>query len=416
MRFCFQLIFVLGGSCLLLTSGCGSDTGGDAAITPNDAGILRRGNGGDPETLDPSRAESIHAFNVLRDLYEGLVTEGPDGTLMPGAASAWEVSADGRVYTFHLRDKVKWSNGMPVTAGEFVASFRRTLAPESQSAYAFLLDPIKNSAAVASGRMPPAELGVRAVDRLTLQIELAAPAGYFPGILAMPIAFPLFGEEAFDPRQFGDPSSFVGNGPYVLRSRDPDARIRLERNPRFRESGQVQMRFVDYYPIADAQAEFSMYRAGELDITATVPPAQIANLRRTRADELRISPSLGLYYIAFDLKEPRLDDRRLRQALSMAIDRETLADIVGRGEQAAYGIVPDGVMRYRPARYAWQSVSRQARESRARALYKDAGFGDASALALTLMYDAGDIHETVALTVTAMWRDVLGVETHLDKL
>lgn len=392
---------------LVVLSGCGDSAG--------DTQVLRRGNGGEPGTLDPALAEDVHAFNVLRDLYEGLVTVAADGSLVPGVAWQWEISDDGLEYTFQLRDDAFWSDGSPVVAGDFVASLRRALSPDSQSPYAFLLYPILNARAVVVGEQPVSALGVQALDSKTLEIELHSPTDYFPGILAMPIAFPLFRGQTLDTRRFSDPAFFVGNGPYVLKERQVGSRIRLEKNPRFRAAGTVNVQTVDYLPVEDPDAEFRMYRAGDLDITATIPPAQIAGIRSNRPEEAQISPSLALYYIALDLSESPMSDATLRQALSMAIDRDVLVNIIGRGEQPAYGVVPNGVSGYDGAHFDWQDESQSERQQRARALYAEAGYGSDNPLNFALMYDAGDIHETVALTVTAMWREVLGADVTLDK-
>jgi oligopeptide transport system substrate-binding protein len=298
--------------------------------------VLRRGNGGEPHSLDPAIAEDAHAFSVLGDLYEGLIIEGGDGTLLPGVAERWDVSPDGRRYTFYLRQDANWSNGEPISAQQFVAGFRRVLAPGTTSAYAFLFEPIRNYEAVIAGQMPPEELGVIAADERTLVIELHTPALYFPGILALPIAYPLYGGDDFDERQFHEPEKFVANGPYVLDSWSIGEKIRLTKNPKYWNADAVQIDAVEYLPITDPTTELNMYRAGELDITFTVPKERIGELRESQAEALRVAPSLGLYYLAFDLSEPPFDDVRLRQALTMAIDRETLVKVLGRGEQAAF--------------------------------------------------------------------------------
>ena len=256
----FSLSSLCYGLMLVVLSGCGDSVG--------DTQVLRRGNGGEPGTLDPALAEDMHAFNVLRDLYEGLVTEAADGSLIPGVARRWDVSDDGLRYTFQLRDDALWSDGSSVVADDFVASLRRALSPDSQSPYAFLLYPILNAQAVVVGEQPLSALGVQALDSKTLAIQLHSPTDYFPGILAMPIAFPLFQGQALDARRFSDPAFFVGNGPYVLKERQVESRIRLEKNPRFRAAGTVNVQIVDYLPVEDPDAEYRMYRAGDLDILA----------------------------------------------------------------------------------------------------------------------------------------------------
>ena len=376
---------------------------------------MRRGNGGEPQTLDPSLAEDVHAFNILADLYEGLVVETGDGTLQPGVADHWEISPDGRQYTFHLRDDAVWSNGDPITANEFVTSFQRALSPGSLSAYSFLLERVVNSQAVRSAELPVEDLGIRAPNERTVVIELQSPTQYFPSVLAMPIAYPVFTGHGDDPARFRIAESFVGNGPYVLESWSIGDKIRLRKNALFRNASSVDIDIVDYFPVTEPTAELNMYRAGELDITATVPPAAIVNLRAMQNGELRIAPSLALYYLAFDLTEPPFDDVALRQALTMAIDREILVSVLGRGERAAFGVVPPGVANYQGAQFEWTNLSATEREASARDLLAEAGYGDAQSLQIKLTYDAGDVHETVALTVLSMWRDVLGIDVELEK-
>ncbi len=387
---------------------------GSAAEDTSDS-VLRRGNGGEPQTLDPYLAEDVHAFNVLYDLYEGLVIEGPDGSILPGVAENWEISDDGHRYTFHLRADARWSNGEPVVADDFVAGITRGVSPNSISPYSFLLAPIANAVNVIEGRVPADKLGIRAENSRTVVIELESPANHILDILAMPVAFPLYGGENFDVAQFRKPDRFVGNGPYVLDQWLPLERIRLRKNQNYRAADTVAMRTVDYYPIVDPNTELSMYRAGELDITATVPTGRIAGLRDERPDELRIAPSLGIYYIAFDLSEPPLNDKKLRQALSMAIDRDAVVAVLARGESPAFGVVPPGVAAHVAATYTWRVLPPAEREKEARKMYVDAGFDVDNPLQLSLIYDTGDIHETVALAVSSMWRDVLGAQISLEK-
>lgn len=377
--------------------------------------VLRRGNGGEPQTLDPAFAEDVHAFSILSDLYEGLVIEAGDGSLRPGVAERWDVSPDGRRYTFYLREDAVWSNGDPLTAEQFVAGFRRVIAPGTTSAYAFLFAPVRNYDAVLSGQLPPEELGILAIDDRTLLIELESPAQHFPGILAMPIAYPLHSGNGNGARNFRDPEYFVGNGPYVLENWSIGEKIRLKKNPKYRNASAVQIDVVEYLPINDQNSELNMYRAGELHITFTVPQGSIAELRNAQADALYVAPSLGLYYLAFDLSEPPFDDVRLRQALTMAIDRQALVSVLGRGEQAAFGLVPPGVANHVSARYQWQFMATDEREATARNLFEQAGYKRNELLRIRLTYDTGDVHETVALAVASMWQDVLGIEVELDK-
>ena len=406
---------------LLLTTmgvvhGCGSESDDRPASGPGSgAVIIHRGNGGDAQTLDPALAQDTHTFNVLTDLYEGLLATDAAGRIVNAVASSWEVSEDGLVYTFHLADDAKWSDGSPVTATHFVIGMQRALSPETGSAYNFLLHPIQNAEAIVSGDMPVDSLGVRAIDDRTLIIELGTRAPYFPSVLTMPIAYPHFGSVDMPHGRPTDPESFVGNGPFLLDECHPGSHIRLRRNPHFREAWQVAIDGVQFYATTAPVTELTMFLADELDITSTVPGSHVNSLRETHAAELQIAPSLALYYLAFDLSEAPFDNATLRKALSLAIDRDALVEVIGRGEQPAYGLVPDGVNGYEPARFDWAVLSSAERQARARRHYEEAGYSEEQPLRLNLLYDAGDFHETIVLAVAAMWRDVLGVEVELDK-
>lgn len=377
--------------------------------------MLRRGNGGDPGSLDPSLAEDDHAFRVLTDLYEGLVITDGTGAVVAGVANEWELSDDGTRYTFRLRPDAAWSNGDRVIARHFVDSFQRTLAPESGSAYSFLLLPIRNAAEVQQGKLPSSELGITAPDDDTLTIDLEEPAPHFLSVLTMPIALPLAPGADEPGYRFSDPAHFIGNGPYNLHDWQPGHRVHLEKNPVFHDAQNVSIDAVEYYAVEELQSEFNMYRAGELDITASVPGPHVRDLVESRPSEIRIAPKLGLYYLAFDLSEAPFDDPALRQALSMAIDRSALATVIGRGERPAFGLVPDGIPGYEPARYAWLTASNEQRIAEARVAFESSHFSREPQQTLKLTYDTGDIHEKVAVAVSGMWRDVLGLDIELDK-
>lgn len=400
----------------ILLAACGVD---NPATSPTDAratATLRRGNGGDPGSLDPALAEDLHAFNVLLDLYEGLLTVAADGAIAPGVAESWTVSPDGLEYRFRLRANATWSNGARVTAGHFVHAFRHVLQPQSRSPNAFLLAPVARSRQVQSGERAPDALGIRAESEDLLVIELERPAPWFPTVLTMAIALPRLPDVHDEAASFSVPERFIGNGPFVLDEWRPGGVLRLRRSNTFHAAESVAMEYVHHLPVSDPAAEFNLYRADALDITATIPPSEYPALLGQRAAEVRVTPGLGLYYLAFDVTEPPFDDARLRRALSLAIDRERLVAMLGRGEVAADGLVPPGVRSHRPAVPEWRALGRFERERAARDAFAAAGAPGAALRAVRLAYDAGDVHETVALAVRAMWQEVLGVDVALRQL
>ena len=386
--------------------GCspGTESGPGAADSADSE--LRRGNGGEPGSLDPALAEDIHAFAVLADLYEGLVTTDAAGKIIPGVASTWTASADATEYTFTLRADAHWSNGDPVVAQDFVRAYRHVASPDTPASYAFLLEPIHNFRRIKTGKLPAGDLGVSAVDSTTLKIKLEQPTPYLLSVLTMPIA---------SPRHAATTGAVPVNGAYTLAERAPMDVIRLVRNPHFHATDSVQVATVEYYPIVDENAELNRFRAGELDITQTIPASQLAMLRERMPRQVRTAPMLGLYYLAFDLTEAPLGDAELRKALSLAIDRHALVTLTGRGELPAFGIVPPGVADYDGTAYEWAVLADDARLDLARDHYARAGFSETNPLKLTLLYDAGGAHETIAVAVADMWREALGVEVAFDK-
>jgi oligopeptide transport system substrate-binding protein len=353
---------------------------------------------------------------VLLDLYEGLLTVSADGSIVPGVAESWTVSPDGREYRFRLRADARWTNGARVVAQHFVHAFRHAVQPASRSPNAFLLAPVANFQPVLDGEQPPEALGIRAVGDDRVVIELARPAAWFPTVLTMPIALPRLPGSHDDAASFSVPARFVGNGPYRLDEWSPGGSIRLRRNETFHAAGSVSFDAVQFVPATDPATELRLYRAGQLDVTATIPPPEFATLREDRPDELQIAPGLGLYYLAFDLSEPPFDDPQLRRALSLAIDRERLVAMLGRGELAAFGLVPPGVQSHDPFLPAWRTEDRAARERQAREAFAASAYREDDLPVVRLAYDAGDVHQKVALAVRAMWQEVLGLEVSLQQM
>jgi oligopeptide transport system substrate-binding protein len=389
--------------------------GGPSGTELADRQILRRGNGTEPETLDPHRVTGVSAANILRDLYEGLVTEAPDGSLVPGAAESWTVSEDGLVYTFRLRPEGRWSNGDPVTAADFVNGLRRSADPATLSEYSAILNPLENAVAVIAGELPPEQLGVRALDPLTLEIRLAAPTPYLLGLLAHSSTYPIHGPSLAAHRErFARPGRLVSNGAYRLAEWQVQSHVKLERNPHYRENDRTIIDEVWYYPVENQDAELNRYRAGELDMTYGLPTRQMDWIRRNLAGELRIEPYLGSYVFGYNLtRAPFRDNRELRLALSMALDRDILTGrIAGAGEIPAYSWVPP-IPGYDSPVPEWAGWTQEARNAEARRLYQAAGYSPERPLKVRLLYNTDNNHRRLTAAMAAMWREVLGVQTEL---
>jgi ABC-type oligopeptide transport system substrate-binding subunit len=348
---------------------------------------------------------------VIQDLYEGLTQESSNGEVVPGVASSWDVNPTGTKYTFHLRPNARWSNGRLVVASEFVASWQRVLDPKKGSPISSELSLLKGAAAIISGKMPPTTLGVLAQGNEVLIVNLEQPAPYFPQVLAHSVAFPVYSD--LNARSH-TASSWVSNGPFVLSSWLPGTTIKLKKNAAYWDHANVQLEMVDYQITPDQNSQFAAYRAGQLDMTDTVPSNEIESLRKERPRELIIAPLLATAYYGLNLDAPQLQGNlKLRKALSMAIDRRRLVASLALGQSPAFGLVPPGTWNYEPQKWDWKSLSDADRIVEARRLYADAGFSSNTPLRLRLLFNSSPSIKQTAILVASMWKETLGVDTIL---
>ena len=398
--------------CFALLTSCGGKPNDKA----DDEIRLSRGLTATPDTLDPHKNLSVDGHPVMYDLYEGLLRYSADGVLEGAVAEDWRVSGDGLHYHFTFRDKLVWSNGDPLTANDFVFSFRRLVDPNTAASYAGFLTSIVNADEIIRGEKNPDSLGVRAIDSRTLEIDLVESTPYFPQLLTHPATAPLHQaslKEHGD--QFTKPGLLVSNGAYTLKDSVFGSVISLTRNPNYRDKGSVSIDAVDYHIVVNDEAMYNRYRAGELHITASVPSGSFLSIREERPNELKVAPQLGLFYFGFNMTTPKFGDaKQLRRALSMAIDREALVEkVTGRGEMPAYSWVPPGIDGYEPAVFDFQLMTKEQRIEEARRLYLEAGFSDANPAKFELRYNVGDAQQKLALAVQAMWREILGAQAEL---
>lgn len=379
-----------------------------------------RGNGTEPATLDPNKSEGRPESNLAVEMFEGLVTLSPDGKVIPGVAETWESRDGGRVWRFALRRTARWSDGQAVTAHDFEYSFKRMVDPKTASQYAWYLGKasnVKNGRAIVEGKLPPSELGVKALDARTLEIRLEQPVAYLIATLAhgslMPV--PRWVIERHGDR-WTDPGKLVSNGPYMLKERVVNERIVLVRNPHYWNDAKTVIDKVTFLPINNQSAEYQRYRAGGLDMTADggVPPEQLKQIRREIPGELATWPQLGTYCYVFNLRKKPFDDVRVRKALSLAIQREVIATkLVGTGETPAYSFTPGTADGYQPIVHSWQAWTQAQREAEARRLLAEAGFTKTRPLRFELLYNTNEQHKKIALAVAWMWRRIGPVEVVL---
>ncbi len=397
---------------------CDSQAPAGAQKASTEPLILHRGLGGQPGSLDPQRAEDAFSFDVLRDLYEGLTTSSPSGEVLPAVAESWSVEDSGTRYEFKLRHDARWSNDDPVLARNFVTALRRAVDPATASGGADLLRAIVNAPAILKGELPVDALGVRAVDDYRLEIRLSQPVPYFPDILTNTVASPVHDSSLAESGGFSKAGATISNGPYTLAEVVPGASLRLVRNKFYRASSAVTFDEVRYELVPDENAEFTRFRAGDLDVTNNVPEQRFEELESDPKSGLQHRAALATFYFAFNTNQGPLRSRSgLREALSLAIDREAItASITRAGQVPAYSLVPEGVWNYTPAEYEWSTTAPAKRLAKARSLYAAAGYSANKPLRLRLLYNENDLIQKVCVAIASMWKQELGVETELVQM
>lgn len=381
--------------------------------------VLNRGNDMDPSTLDPQLTVTVQEARLLSDLYQGLVMEDAKGAIIPGVAKSWEISPDGLTYTFKLRDNAKWSNGDPVTASDFVFTFRRIMDPQTAAPYANVLFPIKNAEEIATGKTPKEKLGVEAIDAQTLKFTLGAPTPYFVQLMSHNTALPLNEKnvETYG-KKFTSPGNLVSNGAYRLVSFVPNDKITLKKNPYYYNADKVKIDVVNWLPFEDRASCMRRFEANEIQTCSDVPADQMDYVKKTFGKELHIAPQLGSYFLDVKGKDGTpLKDARVRRAISMAIDRDFIASEVWRGTMLpSYSLVPPGIDNYISGgvKQDYANVDILDREDKAKALLKEAGV-DPGGLTLQLYYSTSENHKNVMAAVSDMLKNI-GIKSKLNEL
>jgi oligopeptide transport system substrate-binding protein len=378
---------------------------------------LHRGIGNDLADLDPHLATQAADYNVLSALLEGLVAEDPvDLHPVPGVAQSWTISPDGRTYTFRLRTDARWSNGASVTAGDFVDSWRRMLTPTLGADSANLLYIIQGAEAFHKSTAPWSAVGLAAPDARTFIVTLEHPAPHFLALLNHTAFFPVYlpaieksGSATDRGNPWARPGTFVGNGPFNLKTWRAGQVIIAEKSPTYWDVTNVRLNAIHFHAIESVDTEERAFRAGQLHLTETVPPGKIDSYRKSSPELLRIDPLLGTYFFRLNVNRPPLTDPRIRRALSLALDRTAIVEKILRGGQLpALRLVP-------PALLASPiDALPSAAPGAAAALLAEAGYPGGRGLPpLDLLFNTSEIHRTIAEAVQEMWRRELGLEVRL---
>ena len=390
-----------------------------AQQTPQKDQILTVGVGAAVPTLDPGVLSDVSSMRVVNDLYEGLVMLNQKDEIIPGVAKSWDISADGKTYTFHLRHDAKWSNGDPVTAENFVYAFRRNLNPEVPNVFNTMFEAIVGAPDIINGKSKDfTTLGVKALDDYTLQISLSHPQPYFLQLMLLTSSYPLHEAEI---KQYGQgwaqPGKMVTNGAYMLKEWIPNGHLLAVKNPYYWDKKDVAIETVKYLPIVDLSTEYAQFQSGNLDMTWDVPNGQNIEFYTNKyGDQLQHNTMLGNEYFWFNFKNPDFAKVDVRKALTIVVDRKALVEsVTKKGETPSYSVLPDGVQgglykdiyKTMPT-YSWVSQDMQARQQDAKALLQKGGYSAEHPLTFTVTYDTSPWKKQLVLAVVDMWQKAFG--------
>ncbi len=365
-------------------------------------------------TIDPALASDTTSARVLNDLFEGLVAEDENNNPIPGVAESWDISDDGKVYTFHLRKEAKWSNGEPVTAEDFVYSLKRAVTPRTTAVMGVYLNAIGNAKEILAGKKSPDTLMVKAIDEKTLEITLAHPQAYFPSVLILATAQPVYPPAI---EQYGDqwtqPQNIVSNGAYKLNKWVTNGVLSVEKNPYYWDAKNVKIDQVNFYPITSPSDEYNQFRAGRIDMTYSLPQTTSSeNYQKRYGEQFKNITQLGTYFYWMNVKVPGLDKLDVRKALTMTVDRKAITThVLKMGQTPLYSIVPDGIQNgiyadiYKTLpSYDWVNWSIDKRNDEALKLLQKSGYSKDNPLKFTISYNTDPTHLQIAQVIAQMWQ------------
>ena len=380
--------------------------------------ILYLGNGGEPSELDPYLVTGVPEHRILQSLFEGLATEDPvDLHPVPGVAKSWDISPDRKVYTFHLREDAKWSNGEPIVARDFLESYKRMLTPSLAAEYSYMHFVVKNAEAYNQGKITDfSQVGYQALDDHTFQVTLENPTPYFLSLITHeswhPVHLPTirkYGDPYLRGSKWTRPGRFVGNGSFMLAKWRVNDSIVVRKSPTYWDRDRVRLNEIHFMPIESDDTEERAFRSGQLHVTETLPITKIDFYKTHYPQYLKIEPFLGSYFYDINVTKPPLNDKRIRRALALTIDRESLVEDVLRGGQLpGYYLTPPGTAGY--------TCRTQVRENipEAKRLMAEAGYPDGKGFpTIELLYNTLEAHRIIAESIQQMWKKNLGIDVQL---
>ncbi len=378
---------------------------GCSPSAPTDPSVFRMSIKTEPPTLDWTLATDSVSIIILTNIMEGLTQYDTELNPQPAIAKKWEYSEDGKTITFFLRNDVTWSDGKPVTAGDFEYSWKRLLAPETAAQYAYFLFDIENAAQYNAGEITdPDQVGVQALAPDVLQVRLKKPIAYFPSITTFMVTHPAR-EDII--RKYGDawtePENIVTNGPYTLEKWEHEYKLVLKANPRHYE-GKPSVDTIQIFVVQEPTTALTLYETGELDYIE-LPPVAIPHYKSS--PEYRNKPQLRGYYYGFNVQKPPFNDRRVRQAFAHAIDRSRIPGFLKGGELPSSSWIPKGMFGYN------EHIGLKFDPQKARLLLAQAGYANGKEFPkVTAAFNTGDVNRLIGEFIQAQWKEHLNI--HID--
>ena len=393
----------------VVLTGCGDKASQSAGASKTASTThLNMAMAAEPQSLDPQRAGETGSFDLARQMFVGLTSSDKSGKTIPSAAESWQ-SEDNKTWTFKLRSDMKWSNGDPLNAHDFVYALRRLVDPNLAADYgSYLADArVINAEAIFAGKMPLDQLGVKALDDTTLEIRLSEPVPYLPELLSLPptYAIPQKAIEAHG-EKWTDPANIVVSGAYTLKEKVINGHIKLERNPSYYDHDKVAIESVTFLIVTDTAAQLNRYESGELDITTGVPADQFAKVKQEHGSELHVYPQQCTAFYEFNTIKAPFTDPRVRQAVSMMIDRDIITgQVTGRGEVPTYQFTPVSIQGMNEHKPDWTKLDKSGRLEQAKTLLTQAGYSATNPLKFELLYSTSELAKRITTATASMFKE-----------
>ena len=376
--------------------------------------------GPEPATIDPAKNSAVDGATLINHAFEGLMKLDKDNKIVEGQAAKYEVNKDETVYTFTLREGIKWSDGEQVKAEDFVYAWQRLVDPKTGADYNYMIDMVKNANEIMAGKKKPKELGIKALDEKTVEVTLTTPTPYFLEVCAFPATFPVRKDivEANADTWSTDPKTYIGNGPYVLKSWEHQSKMTYVKNENYYDLKKLGPDTINFVLMEDKNTMLSAYKNNEILFADDLPSEEIDAMKDKG---LVIEKQLGTYFLSINVKKEGLDNVKVREALSLALDRDYIVEKVAKGGQipadsfVTTGLTDaDGKTEFHENAKKWYDAKDyKGNVEKAKKLLKEAGYENGKGLpSIELMCNPG--HEPIMEAVQNMWKENLGVNVTIS--